>query len=100
MKVDWKAILHLAVPIICAVVPAAAPLAPFIIAGISEAEAIKGASSAEKKAHALNIITAGATATNVAAGKVVIDPMLVTATASQAIDTAVGVTNLIHKNQQ
>lgn len=96
MKIDWKTILHLAVPLVCAVVPGAAPLTPLILAGISEAESLSGASGAEKKAHALNLVATGIAATNAAAGKEILEPIATSATASAVIDSVVGVTNLVH----
>jgi hypothetical protein len=79
---------------------AASPLAPIALpvsAAIAEAEAIKGASGADKLAHVLNIAkNAAATAQGVG---VHIDPALVEAAGANAIATAVQVTNIVHAAQ-
>lgn len=91
-------ILKLVVPQILALNPKTAAIAPLIVHGISEAEQIQGASGAEKKAHALNLVSVGIAGMNAAAGKVVVDPADVTQTVSDGIDTAVGVVNLASKH--
>lgn len=73
-----------------------APIAPAVTVAIHEAELLKGATGAEKKAHVLNIVTAAASGANAQAGKEVVDAAQVAATASQAIDTIVSVVNTIH----
>ena len=69
-------IIKLVAPVILASVPKGdkiAPLVPVIANGIAEAEQIKGASGAEKKAHVLSIVDAGVTSVN-ATGKLHLDP--------------------------
>ncbi len=73
-----------------------APITGVVVAAIGEAQAMEGASGAVKLAHVVNIATDAATATNLQAGHVVIDPAVLQATAVQAINTAVSVTKMVH----
>ena len=92
----WLEILKNVGPIaIAATVPGGAAIAPLVIAAIKSAEAIKGATGAEKKAHALEIVQAGAQVAANYTDKIA--PAEVTVTASAAIDAAVGATNIIHR---
>lgn len=75
----------------------ASPLAPIaapVAVAIGEAEAIRGASGADKLAHVL-VIAKQAAATAQELG-VTIDPQLVEQAGAKAISTAVDVTNLVH----
>ena len=73
-----------------------APIIPVIVAGIEEAEKVKGATTgAEKKAHVLNTVEAGIAAAN-ATGKVKIDAAEVTQLASDGIDVVISAVNLVH----
>jgi hypothetical protein len=72
-----------------------APLIPVIIHGIQEAEQIPGASGAEKKAHVLEVVSAGVTAVN-ATGKVKLDPVEVADIASKGVDLTVQIVNDVH----
>lgn len=71
-----------------------APLVPVIIGAIGDAEAIKGASGPEKKAHVMSIVAAGVTTAN-ATGKVALDPADVASVADNGIDAVVGTLNVI-----
>jgi hypothetical protein len=76
----------------------ASPLAPIarpVALAIAAAEAIKGASGAEKLAHVLTIAKEAATAAQ--AVGVDISPELVEAAGAHAIATAVQVTNIVHQ---
>lgn len=91
-----KAIIPIFIPFIS---PKLAPVGPLIVQGIDEAEQLKGASGADKLAHATNIVTTGAIVANTAAGKQVIDINVINSAAKNAISTAVDIANLIKKNQ-
>jgi hypothetical protein len=67
-----------------------------IVAAIEAAEKIPGLRGRAKKEYAMRAIAAGVAATNAAAGKTVIDPSLVNATVSNAIDLLVNTLNLWH----
>ncbi len=93
----WLEILKQLGPMVVAtVVPGGAILAPIIVGAIAEAETIKGATGAQKKAAALNLVKAGAAGANAVAGKQVIDPAKAVAAAESGIDTVVSVVNIAH----
>lgn len=79
--------------------PKLAPLAPVIANGINEAEAIPGASGADKLQHVVNIATSATQGINTVAGKTVVDPDHVTQTAAATVSAIVDVVNLVHDNQ-
>ena len=84
-------------PVVLATIPGGdkiAPVIPKIVDGIKSAEAIQGASGAEKKRHVLNIVTQGAGVAN-ATGKVKIPVEELTAIASQGIDTVIATVHVI-----
>lgn len=97
--VDWKnfaRILEQIAPIALSVVPGIPPvLVPVIVHGIQTAEKL-GGTGPEKKASAIDLVRTGILATNLAAGKQVVDPSTINAV-SNGIDTVVGVVNVIHK---
>ena len=74
--------------------PLIAPLVPLIVSAIGEAEQVKGASGAEKKAHVLNIVAAGVATTN-ATGKVALDPAAVAVVAGTGIDAVIGTLHVV-----
>lgn len=74
-------------------------LAPIIAGAIQSAEELHNASGPEKKAHALELVEAGAAAANVVAKKTLIEPAQARAIADPAIDTAVQVINVVHAAQ-
>lgn len=83
-------------PAILAVVPNGdkiAPLVPKIVHGIKEAQAMKGASGAEKKQHVLNTISDGADVA--AAAGVKISSGEITAIASRGIDTVIEAVHVV-----
>ncbi len=71
-----------------------APLVPKILAGIKEAQAIRGASGEEKKKHVLAIVVTGADVAN-ATGKVKISATELEAIASKGIDTVVEAVHVV-----
>ena len=94
----WLRLLKTLGPgIVAVLVPGVGPiLAPIIVTAIAEAEKISGATGPEKKAAALELVKAGAVGVTIASGgKVVIDEAQAAATASSAIDTTVGVLNIL-----
>lgn len=91
---DWLHILEAVAPAALAFTPAA-PFIPAVIAGVKLAQA-KGGTGAEKKALAMDTamkIAEGVDA--VRAGTV--DPATLSKVVSDGIETAVGVTKLVHK---
>jgi len=99
MKLDWKTLVSVLGPMILANVPHAervAPLVPTIVHGISEAEDLKGASGAEKKAHVLSMVADAVTGINVAKGRTVVSPDDLATVAGSGIDTVIGTINLVH----
>ncbi len=91
----WLQILEQIGPTILLFTPLA-PIAPAIIAGIKVAESIPGASGPQKKALVQQIAGLAAAGANAQAGHQVIDPGTLEAVSGQAIDTVVGVANLVH----
>lgn len=95
----WKEILNVFAPLVFALVPggaALAPIVPAIINGISEAQQIRGASGPDKKAHVMAIVADAVAATNDAAGKIVLPSEQTMDAASSAIDTTIAVVNAAH----
>ena len=76
--------------------PALAPLVGTILGGITEAEAIKGASGAAKKAHVLKLVDAAVVGTNLAKPGAV-DPDLAREAASHGIDAILTAVNAIQQ---
>lgn len=96
MSVSWLDILKFIGPtIVAAVVPHGRDLAPIIVDAITAAEQLKGATGADKKAHALTLVEQGAAGANAVAGKTLIDPKEAASTAGVAIDAVVKTVNLI-----
>lgn len=93
---DFGHVLEQIAPIALSVIPGVPPvLIPLVVHGIQTAEAIPGATGAQKKAAALDLVNTGIASTNAAAGKQVIDPTAINAV-GEGIDTVVGVVNLIN----
>ena len=95
---NWKQLLLTIAPLILSSIPRTRDLAPIVPGAIAAAEDMLNATGAEKKAAAMNLVIAGVTATNVAAGHEVIDPSAAHAVAGSAIDTIVATTNLLSKS--
>lgn len=90
----WKQILLGIGPLILAAIPATRAIAPIVPMAIAAAEDMLNATGPEKKAAALNLVDAGVTATNVAAGHEAIDHSAARDVAGAAIDLIVATTNL------
>lgn len=100
MYMSWLSILKTVGPYAALAIPGAgpfAPLIPVIIGAIGEAEAIKGATGPEKKAHVVAIAKAATVTINATAGKQVVDPSTVAETTDAIVDAAVGATNVIQQ---
>lgn len=84
-------------PVVLASVPGGEKIAPHIdtiVDAIGEAQQIKGATGAEKKAHVLAIVAAGVTEAN-ASGKVHLEPAEAQAIASHGIDAVIGTVHVV-----
>lgn len=84
-------------PVVLATIPGGdkiAPMIPRIVEGINAAEAIKGASGADKKRHVLNVVEQAIGVAN-QTGKVSISAEEVKAITSQGIDTVVATVHVI-----
>jgi hypothetical protein len=96
----WSVFAHLAQllapTIITTLNPKLAPLAGSIASGIAEAEEIPGASGKDKLQHVLNIVDDTAAGVNSTAGKQILDPNVLHAAATEAINTTVEIINLAH----
>lgn len=91
----WLALIKLIAPIIIsAKVPHGDTIAPLVVHGIEEAEALKVASGNGKLLHAENIVNIGIDAANTAGAK--IDKTAVNGALSSGISTVIQVANLIH----
>lgn len=93
----WLTIVSQIAPIVLLAVPggaAIAPLVPVITHAITEAEQIKGASGADKKAHVLNTVQDAVTTIN-ATGKAKLDPAEVQAVAGQGIDAVIATVHVV-----
>ena len=94
----WKKFADIAkviAPVVLSVVPGVPPIiGPLVGHAIGEAEAIKGASGADKKAHVLGVVN-DALQTAQAAGKPIGDPNVIVPAVSQATDAVVASVNAI-----
>lgn len=93
----WLSVVAQLAPIVLLAVPggaALAPLVPVITHAITEAEQIKGASGADKKAHVLSTVQDAVAVAN-ASGKVKLDPAAVQQVASQGVDAVIGAVNVV-----
>lgn len=91
----WLEILFSIGPTVLAFTPLA-PIAGPVAAGIAEARALAGASNSEKLAHVVAIAKEAAVAANAQAGKTILDPDGVSATAGAVISSVVQVVNQVH----
>jgi hypothetical protein len=94
----WFQLAQMIVPILSVAVPGVAPLAPWILAGVTEAQAIHGPDKPEEKqSHVLNLVANCAAAVS-ATGKVVIDPTQAVAI-TQSVFNAIDAVHAIAKAQ-
>lgn len=75
-----------------------APIAGNVAAAIVQAEQIKGATGPQKLAKVTAVAVEAAKATNAQAGRVVVDPEMVSSASAQAVSLVVTVVNGIHKS--
>jgi hypothetical protein len=95
----WLELVKVLAPTILTVVPHAdriGPFVPLVLHGIEVAEGMKGATGADKKAAAIDLIATGLLGAN-ATGTVKIDVEGVTTAASSAIDAIITAANGVHK---
>jgi len=92
----WLQIVGRLAPTVLSLIPALSPIAPYVTAGIQEAEQIPGATGSDKLTHAITIARQGIAAVNAQAGRTVVDPNIADATIAAGINTTVGVVNIIH----
>jgi len=91
-----KTVLQVA-PVLLVLVPGIPPiLVPLIVKGIAEAQAIKGASGADKKRHVLTLVEDAVTAVNAVKPGTIPDPAAVLVASGLGIDTTIATVNLIH----
>jgi hypothetical protein len=95
----WLHLIEQLAPLVFMATPLA-PLVPFIVIGIREAEQLKGATGAEKLAHAVEITHATIAGVNAQAGKVVIDPVGADDALKHGISTAVDLAKLLAARRQ
>lgn len=91
----WLQVLRQIGPVVLAFTPAA-PFIPAVLAGIEIAEQA-GGTGAEKKAKAIETAVQIANGVNAVKGAPVIDPQQLSTTVDAAIDTVVGVANLVDR---
>ena len=100
MKFDLRKFLAVVAqvgPVVMAAVPGGEKIGqiiPKVVDAIGEAEQIRGATGAEKKAHVLNVVKGAVDALNTS-GRVKLNPGEVEAIASQGIDTVVATVHVI-----
>lgn len=95
---NWLDLIKALAPIIIAAkVPHGSVIAPLVVNGISEAEAIKGSSGSEKLNHAVNLVNVGIDSYNAISPKP-LDKDAINKTIGDGISTTVDVANLIHKS--
>lgn len=87
----WFQVFQFVLPLVAQFLPKIIPLVPYIQTGVVEAQAIAGASNADKLAHLTNVVKAGASAVT-ATGKAKIDPE----EAAQILQSAVVVVDSVH----
>lgn len=100
MKFDLRKFLEVVAsvgPVVIAAIPGGqkiAPIVPKVIEAIGEAEKIRGASGAAKKAHVLNVVRSSVDVAN-ATGRVKLNPAEVEKIASESIDTVIATVHVI-----
>ena len=87
----WYQVFQFVLPLVAQFIPKIIPLVPYIQTGVTEAQAIAGASNADKLAHLTNVVKAGASAVS-ATGKAKINPD----EAASVLTSAVAVVDAVH----
>ena len=96
---NWLDLVKFLAPMILVEInPHLAQVSDSIIHGISEAQAMSGATNEQKLNHAVNITNDAVKAINASTGIQRIDPVVVNEAAGHAISTIVDVAKLIHKS--
>jgi hypothetical protein len=99
MNLSWLKKVEFVVPFILPFIPGVPPaVIPFIVKGIQTAEAVEGATGAQKLAIAQAEVANGVAAVN-AAKPGTIDETNLNSAVTNGINTAVAVTNLIHPKE-
>lgn len=94
----FKSLVRFLGPVVLSAVPGGDKIAEHVdvlLGAIEEAEQIRGATGAEKKAHVLAIVAAGVTEAN-ASGKVHLDPAAAQAIAAHAVDAVITTVKAVH----
>jgi hypothetical protein len=94
----WFEVAQLLAPLVGLLIPGSAPVIPLIIRGVTEAEAIPGATGADKKAHVLNLVAASAEA-ETAIGTLTIPPAAALQIANAVFQAVDGVRAVVLVNQ-
>lgn len=93
----WLSTLANLAPLVLATIPSfPKALIPAVVAGMAAAESL-GTAGSDKKASVLALATSVAEGLNVVKPGSV-DPATLSATVGNAVDTVVGVVNLVHKS--
>jgi hypothetical protein len=90
----WAKVLIGLAPVILEVAGVPPIISTVVIHGMEEAQSIKGATGAEKKAHVLALVADAVTVLNEAKGQVVLNPLLTLAAVESGIDTTIAAVNL------
>src|SRR5260370_40135255 len=96
MKWHWLRLVESLTPTVLSLFPGTASLVPIVRVAIQTAEAIPGASSTDKLAHAQQLGVDGAAATNALEGRTVADPAVASRVAADAISTTVDTVNAVY----
>ena len=97
----WLDLVKFLVPLVLPLVlkKNGAALTPYVMQGITDAEALAGAKGAAKLQHAVTVAMDGVHGANAALGKTLIDPDLSLTALEGATSTAVDIINLVHRAQ-
>jgi hypothetical protein len=87
----WYQVFQFVLPLVAQFFPKIIPLVPYIQQGVTEAQAIAGASNADKLEHLTNVVKDGAAAISLT-GTVTIDPN----EAANVLNSAVSVVDSFH----
>ena len=87
----WYQVFQFVLPLVAQFIPKIIPLVPYIQTGVTEAQAIAGATNEQKREHLTNVVKAGASAIS-ATGKAKINPD----EAAHVLTSAVAVVDAVH----
>lgn len=95
-KSQWFDLLKMIVPtLVAAAVPGGVVLGPVVLKGMEDAENLKKANGADKKAHVIALVTDAVIGINTAHGDTVLDPATTVAAAGSAIDLTIAMLKLV-----